>query len=368
MMRRRQSAAITGAEPFRACIPPVPPGGVRPRWSVMIPTYHCAEYLIETLESVLAQDPGPEVMQIEVIDDCSIRDDPESVVREVGRGRVAFFRQPRNVGHVRNFNTCLRRARGHLIHLLHGDDLVRGGFYSALGPAFESAPGIGAAFCQVAVIDGSGGELFLKPHVQSQSGPVHNALRRLAVDQPIQTPSIVVRRSVYERVGGFDRRFARCGEDLEMWLRIASAYRVWYEPRPLAFYRTQTDSLSGQAMRTGQNIRETRLALDVARQRFPVENAAVIEREARQALGVWAVSVASSLARNDDHAGACSHLREALSCSWSRAVLGGVSRVLFQMLLQRATSQPGKILRTVIRRREQVPRASAHRSGETRRS
>ena len=42
-----------------------------PLWSVMIPTFHCARFLRQTLESVLSQDPGPDVMQIEVVDDCS---------------------------------------------------------------------------------------------------------------------------------------------------------------------------------------------------------------------------------------------------------------------------------------------------------
>jgi hypothetical protein len=47
--------------------------GSMPRllWSVMIPTFHCARFLRQTLESVLSQDPGPDVMQIEVVDDCS---------------------------------------------------------------------------------------------------------------------------------------------------------------------------------------------------------------------------------------------------------------------------------------------------------
>jgi Glycosyl transferase family 2 len=43
----------------------------RPLWSVMIPTFHCARFLHQTLESVLSQDPGPDVMQIEIVDDCS---------------------------------------------------------------------------------------------------------------------------------------------------------------------------------------------------------------------------------------------------------------------------------------------------------
>ena len=68
----------------------MPDGVHRPTWSVMIPTYNCAALLRETLKGVLAQDPGPERMQIEVIDDASTKDDPEAVVREQGRPRCVL--------------------------------------------------------------------------------------------------------------------------------------------------------------------------------------------------------------------------------------------------------------------------------------
>ena len=84
----------------------VPEDGNRPFWSVMIPTYNCAYYLERTLKSVLEQDRGPDEMQIEVVDDCSTEDDPEAVVKEIGKERASFFRQPRNVGVTANFNIC----------------------------------------------------------------------------------------------------------------------------------------------------------------------------------------------------------------------------------------------------------------------
>ena len=67
-------------------------------------------------------------MPIEVIDDLSVQDDPAAVVREIGDSRVTFFRQPANVGPQANFTTCVQRARGYWVHLLHGDDMVRPGF------------------------------------------------------------------------------------------------------------------------------------------------------------------------------------------------------------------------------------------------
>src|SRR5687767_11951325 len=109
---------------------PVSNNIIRPQWSVMIPAYNCIKYLRETLESVLAQDPGPDKMQIEVVDDCSTDGDVQSLVNAVGRGRVCYYKQEINKGSLRNFETCLNRANGIWVHLLHGDDKVKFGFYN----------------------------------------------------------------------------------------------------------------------------------------------------------------------------------------------------------------------------------------------
>jgi len=88
-------------------------GDRRPLWSVMIPTYNPrAVYLEETLNSVLQQDPGPEQMQIEVVDDGSMHDTASEAVRRVGAGRVAFHAEPQNRGLANTWNRCLERARG----------------------------------------------------------------------------------------------------------------------------------------------------------------------------------------------------------------------------------------------------------------
>src|SRR5437660_1175967 len=88
-------------------IMPVPGGVERPLWSVMIPTFNRTTYLRRTLESVLAQDPGSEQMQIEVVDDCSTVDDPGPVVRAIAGGRVGVSRNSQNLGLMRNLNRCI---------------------------------------------------------------------------------------------------------------------------------------------------------------------------------------------------------------------------------------------------------------------
>ena len=304
----------------RPRIPPVAAGEERPLWSVMIPTYNCARYLRATLASVLAQDPGPERMQIEVVDDCS-SDHPEAVVRELAPGRVSFFRQPRNVGHTHTFNTCLERARGQLVHLLHGDDAVRDGFYRTLERPFAEHPQIGAAFCRYISMDANGNWETIAPLEPDGRGILEGWLERIALGQRLQPPTIVVRRSVYEALGGFDHRPGLTGEDWEMWVRIAAHYPVWYEPEPLALYRVHGSSITAGVSETAQDVVELRRTIEVNAEVLPPDRAPAIARRAREELAVTAIRRAGRMLDAGRSAAARAQLREALKTSRSPAVL-----------------------------------------------
>jgi glycosyltransferase involved in cell wall biosynthesis len=305
---------------YRATIPPVPEGTPRPLWSVMIPTYNCANYLRKTLASVLVQDPGAEMMQIEVVDDHSTKDDPEAIVRELAGDRVSFYRQPENVGYIRNFQTGLERSRGKLIHLLHGDDCVRDGFYHKMQFAFEEKPAIGAAFCRHILMDENGHWQNISPLEQIESGILNNWLERMASRQIIQTPTIVVKRDVYEKLGGFDRRISCNGEDWEMWVRIAAQYPVWYEVEPLAMYRVHSTSLSGNSMRTGQNIRDLRKVISIIKQYLPTKQVNYISSKALEFYALEALNYAGKLAMQGDINAAMIQIQEAFRCYFSPKV------------------------------------------------
>jgi glycosyltransferase involved in cell wall biosynthesis len=315
--------------PDRAMIQPILPGQNRPLWSVMIPTYNCADYLRETLNSVLVQAPGAEVMQIEVVDDCSTQDDPEAVVQELGQGRVQFYRQPENVGYIKNFETCLQRSQGHWIHLLHGDDCVRPGFYPKMQTLFERYPEIGSAFCRQIIMDDHGHWQRFSPVEQEESGVLDNWLERIAAYHSLQTPSVVVRREVYEKLGGFDRRLLSCGEDWEMWVRIAAHYPVAYEVEPLALYRDRSNSLTKRSVQTGQNIRDVRQATEIIRTYLPLPPTVAnrVLHKAGEGWAFWALHFAQEAIARGDRATAIAQLREGLQCSRSSNVIRQTMRL-----------------------------------------
>ncbi len=306
--------------------------GNRPLWSVMIPTHDCAGYLRETLAAVLAQDPGPARMQIEVVDDAS-SDDPEAVVEQLGGGRVSFFRQPQNVGHTANFNTCLRRSQGRLVHLLHGDDCVRSGFYEAMSQVLEDAQGAGAAFCRYIAMDETGSWTGISTLEQRSAGVLDDWLERIAVGQRLQTPCMVVRREVYERLGGFDGRPAGVGEDWEMWVRIAASYPVAYLPEPLALYRVHSPSLSGRMLRTGENVRDLRLVIEINRTHLPPARSDELSRMALRETATTCLRRARRLLRHGEVAGMWAQVREAVRSDRSPRVLAEAGAVVAMRLM-----------------------------------
>jgi GT2 family glycosyltransferase len=294
----------------------------------MIPTYNSAAYLGQTLASVLSQDPGSDIMQIEVVDDHSTQDDPAAVVKQVGGGRVSFYRQPRNVGHITNFETCLKRSRGRLVHLLHGDDSVRNGFYQAMQQVFDDHPAIGAAFCRYLAMDEEGHWQAIAPLEQPVSGILKGWLETIAAGQRLQASCMVVRREVYESLGGFDRRIRYYGEDWEMWVRIAAHYPVFYLVEPLVLYRVRSSSLSGRSLRTGENVRDLRRVIEINRALLPVARADHLSRRAREACAQAALRRARRMLNSGDLSGPLAQAWEAVKCKPSLGVMARAALLL----------------------------------------
>jgi glycosyltransferase involved in cell wall biosynthesis len=223
----------------------------------MIPTYNCAQYLRQTLQSVLAQDPGPEKMQIEVIDDCSTKDDPERVVREIGDGRIQFFRQAAHAGSVKNFNTCLEKSRGFLVHILHGDDFVEPYYYKFIEDLVSDYPSVGLYATRCFYVDECGVLSAISDRVaelEKSGTDIHSFLYKT----PIQFAGVTVRRSSYESLGGFRADLVSVN-DCEMWARIISARGGVVSNKVCAYYRIFGENNGAKLARTGES------AMDIAR-------------------------------------------------------------------------------------------------------
>jgi glycosyltransferase involved in cell wall biosynthesis len=220
----------------------------------MIPTFNCAKYLRPCLESVLAQDPGLSRMEIEVIDDCSTEDDPAAVVRELGGGRVRFHRNVENQGVTRNFNICLERSSGHLVHLLHGDDFVLPGFHRKIEEMAEAHPAVSFFHARALILDEAGNTKETSPPIESLESP-GNEVAPFYYTNPFRTAGVVVRRAFYEKHGGFNPKFRHVG-DWEMWVRAIFLGAGLCSNDTLATYRSFAGNDTARLVSTGVNLHD----------------------------------------------------------------------------------------------------------------
>ncbi|CAD5942496.1 glycosyltransferase [Planktothrix agardhii] len=297
-------------------IPPVIASIQRPFWSVMIPTYNGKKYLKETLESVLVQAPNVDQMQIEVIDDCSTEGDIETLVKEVGKGRVTFHRNYENLGLVGNWNACIQRSIGYFVHILHQDDIILPEFYSKLQSYLEKDLEVGAAFCRHRYIDNDGKEIMVSDPERETPGILDHWIERIGIMQRIQFPSIVIKREVYEKIGGFCPQ-AGYAADWEMWRRIAVNYPFWYEPTVLACWRKHSGSESSKQVRLGMDIAELHQSIEISKSYLPKEIAAVVSDKARDHYALYALDNAQRFLSLREYDTAIAQLQEGIKCAYS---------------------------------------------------
>jgi glycosyltransferase involved in cell wall biosynthesis len=223
--------------------------------SIMIPTYNCASYLRETLSSLKAQGDLIADAEIIVLDDCSTRDNPETVVAEVWPGKVTFERHPTNIGPVANFNKCLQRATRDWIHILHGDDYLLPGAYSELFQCLSAHPDSSVVFGRSIIVDKDGLWTSMTPLLGSERRGVLHYHPTIWSSCPVQFAGVLFSRRAIDTVGEFDSNLTHVA-DWNLWWRLARSQLVVYSNECVGAYRIFPGNHTSTLQRSGMNIRE----------------------------------------------------------------------------------------------------------------
>jgi glycosyltransferase involved in cell wall biosynthesis len=111
-----------------------------PRLSICMPLYNGARWVRPTLDSLLGQSFGD--FELIVADDGST-DDSAAVVEAVGDPRIRVARHPHR-GYSLTLRDALAAARGEVVVLMGGDDLVCDGMLQRIYDVFARHPNVGA--------------------------------------------------------------------------------------------------------------------------------------------------------------------------------------------------------------------------------
>jgi glycosyltransferase involved in cell wall biosynthesis len=204
-----------------------------PTVSVVIPVYNARDVLRQTVDTVFAQ--TWQDWELMIVDDGSTDGSRESIRDCIGR--VRYVRQE-NGGVAKARNRGIAESKGRYIALLDHDDLWHPTKLEKQVAVLEQRSDIGMVITDVAHIDRDGRPM----RIIGASYRPSERFARLFVRGYVPTPSAaMIRRSVLERVGGFDEAFLSAGlDDHELWTRIAEHDDIANIAEPLTYHRNLT--------------------------------------------------------------------------------------------------------------------------------
>lgn len=181
-----------------------------PLVSVIVPTYNRANYICETIESILAQDyPEKEIL---VIDDGS-SDDTASVLKQYG-DRIRYFYHP-NQGEAITVNRGWSLATGEYAAIVSSDDPVRPGWLSACVEFMQNRPAVLVGYPDWIMINDAGAEIE-KVEVFDYSQE-----RLLGWWHCLPGPGAIIRRGALSDIVNLREPGCRYVSDMETWTRLS---------------------------------------------------------------------------------------------------------------------------------------------------
>jgi glycosyltransferase involved in cell wall biosynthesis len=186
-----------------------------PKFSIIIPAYNNAEFLVETIRSCLNQTfPNFELI---VVNDAS-PDNTDEIMRTFDDHRIKYLIHKKNKGLSAARNTGIRASTGEYIALLDGDDIFHPKKLEIHYDFLEQHPEIGVTYNPRFELNHSSTtirDLWFPPPTVS--------LVDLVFGFPFSPSDMVLRREWAFRVNLFDERYTYVGEDLDINCRLGLA-------------------------------------------------------------------------------------------------------------------------------------------------
>lgn len=220
-----------------------------PKVSICIPTYNYANYIAETIESVLCQTYSD--FELLIVDDCS-KDNTSEIIEFYARKdtRIKFIVNTINLGMVENWNSCLSLARGEYIKFVFGDDLLASpDAIERMVSLLDSNDAVSLVCSARNIIDKSSQVKQIASHFDTGLMSGSDVINYCLTKQKnlIGEPSVVMfRKCQAER--GFNSAYIQI-VDLEMWFYLLEQGMFAYINEPLCSFRIhsqqQTEKNSG---------------------------------------------------------------------------------------------------------------------------
>ncbi len=257
--------------------------------AVLVPAHDVAPYIVEALDSVVAQSRPPDA--IVVVDDGS-EDGTAQVVEDWARsrGQSVQLLYASHEGAAAARNLGLQQIDTDLVALLDADDVFLPHHLASAEKAFERYRDLVLYFSDVEIFDAAGvtqtnflaaGPLAALPRSKGEEGLLllgDSVYASLLSGNYMPVSTTVMARSAVEEVGGYDARFINAA-DRDLNLRLSRKGAFACHPEVSARKRLREDSLSHPQF----ELRANRYRLGVLKKMLDQADALRLTRDERRA-------------------------------------------------------------------------------------
>jgi glycosyltransferase involved in cell wall biosynthesis len=205
-------------------------------FSVIIPLYNKAKYIEKTIFSVLNQTYTD--FELIIVDDGST-DNSLEVIKSFVDNRIQIITQ-RNNGVSSARNTGIINSAYEYIAFLDADDWWDTNFLTEISKMINLTD---ADMYATNYFFKYGDNMAKNHHVFKKSNQFVSEWYLCHLESIFCASSVVIKREIFKKIGMFDTRISY-GEDIDLWIRIASNGNIIWSDLCLAVYNKTMDSLT----------------------------------------------------------------------------------------------------------------------------
>lgn len=214
------------------------------RVSICIPNYNNARFIKECIESCLSQNYDD--LEIIIIDDCST-DNSLEIIKQFHDPRIKFFKNPKNIGRIKNINQCFKKASGDFVTILPSDCYLN--FDTSIKERIEmfiKNQDLVMVFSGVRLIDEKGKIIGEKiPFSQDFIKTSDDFFGIISRGNIIYTGSNLIKKEALKRINFFSEYLPVSGSrDWHAWLKLTLLGKVGYISKPLFCERIHSGNIT----------------------------------------------------------------------------------------------------------------------------
>ena len=206
--------------------------------SITMPAYNAANYIRESIDSILAQSYTN--FELLIADDGST-DNTKEIIDSYKDKRIKVFHNNVNLGYLKTSNKLFALSKGKYITTQDADDISNKDRLMIQIQAFEKDDYLGACLTAFSWIDENGQMM----HEGTRKNIKNADFKKNAAFFNGTINTIMLQKDVYNKVGGYNLYFDRIGSEDLFWLGIiARYYKIIYIDKILFYHRINPNSFT----------------------------------------------------------------------------------------------------------------------------